>query len=283
MTTPYLAEQPNRYVGLGYWQSNRVASGTQDTLLTAFAFGFGTSAADMPRTGSAQFQTDVVGFLAEVGRELRVIQGLGTFNVDFAAATFRAQTYPSENTAVSDQSTSGGMRFLAGGKIDSSGAFNGLLVYQGMGQPLNGTINGKFYGPGAAELGASFIASNATSHLTGALTGQRWRTDINGAVNNATLTDIFTSESLLPAVGGELRWTAVSGQPGFSGITASAGGGRQVTVGPGGALKLEVGDSLTDLQTAQIVPGQANFTTWPLALSGQYGGRRRSLVAADQP
>lgn len=268
VTDPYLAATPNLYVGLGYWQANRTAGGIQNTRLTAFTYGFDTPANDVPRSGQAHYQPDVVGFLAVPGRELLVVQGLGSFNVDFAVGSYRMISYLSEAAVVTDTGTVGALLLQSGGRLAAGGKFDGLLTYRsGVTDLMTGSMTGGFYGPGAAELGASFQATNsAGAHLTGALTGQRSnRTGGSDPIRNLTLTDIIAEERLFGAQT-SLLWTAWNGRPGFVNLVEGQTVGS-VDVAPGGVRNVSVTDGYNPV-SGDLVAGPANFTTYQTSIRG---------------
>ena len=172
VTTPYSGSVPNRYVGLAYRQTTAVSAGRQDTVFTTFTYGFDTPAAAVPRSGSARWTTDIFGLLTEPGLELRAVQGSGDFNVDFRAGRFTSLAYVDE-IAVVTGGTTGGVPLSANGRLTSGNGFTGDLSYRGV-SSADGTLTGKFYGPAADEIGATFAATGPNGTvLTGALTGQR--------------------------------------------------------------------------------------------------------------
>jgi hypothetical protein len=159
------------YVNGGYWQRNlETADGGFDIDFYPFTYGLPTAASAMPRSGTAGYAIDLFGFYTNVGSSSgsRVIAGDGSINVDFALAQLqltgsavsadyingtlddRRQPFTGVATIASDASFAGTFRFLATNKFA-----------------------GRFYGPGAEELGAVFWSDDPSSHFEGTIIGQR--------------------------------------------------------------------------------------------------------------
>lgn len=269
VTNPYFgAEFSNRYVGMGYWQKNELAASTQDTRFSTFTYGLGTTAANMPRTGAAHWLTDIFGLLTVPGNEVRTIQGLGDFEVDFAAGAFKTRGYMDEYLVVTNGGATGALTFQAGGQLDSGNGFSGLFSYSGhFPGVLHGTLTGSFFGPIADEIGATFNATGLGMALTGALTGQRFPVgSTSDGIRNISLTNPLASQRLTSGVGADVSATTQQGLPGF----------RQVTSGwSGGSVEFTLsGPSTVGFQYAytpqlqDVVPGRANFTTYQSTVAG---------------
>ena len=181
---PYSGSRTNSYVGLGYWETIQVNNGKQNSQLDMFAYGFETSAAAVPKSGAASYDIDALALVAVPGQEPKALQGGGTLDVDFLSGSFLAQAYVDEyGLGASNTYGHGGNIVLhAGGHLASGNSFSGNVSYTGFlaANPgvsfsnVSGTIQGRFFGPNAEELGASFVAGNSDgAHVAGALTGQR--------------------------------------------------------------------------------------------------------------
>ena len=175
VVTPYTSGTPNRYVAKGYWQRNALAGTTQSTTYDAFVYGFATPAAAVPRTGTAGYAIDVFGLVNTPGKDPRAFTGAGTFQVDLLQGLFQTKTYVTEASLTNGTVISGGQVFLqAAGHVSSGNGLSGNVSYNNLDGVLGGTIAGRFYGPGAEEVGASFSADNGGgASVTGSLTGQR--------------------------------------------------------------------------------------------------------------
>lgn len=164
-----------RYVQLGYWQSNTVTGNRQETLFSTFSYGFPSLGSAVPRTGKASFDTDVFGLATVPGKEPTVVLGRGRFDVDFLSAVFSTETFVTETGLISGNAmTGGGLTVRGSGSLAGDGSFAGASRVSGSEFSISGTMAGRFFGPAAEELGASFSGvSPGGGTITGALTGAR--------------------------------------------------------------------------------------------------------------
>jgi hypothetical protein len=223
LVRPYTASIANKYVGMGYWQRNTISGSTQNTTFDAFVYGFDTPTAAIPHTGAAGFRIDAFGLITVPGKEPKAISGTGTMQVDFLSGLFQSKSYVGEYSLTSDAYSSGGSIFLqTSGHLTSGNGLFGNMSYSSLDGTVSGSIAGRFYGPAAEELGASFSASNATgSSLTGTLTGARDASApvtqaLTNIVTDTPMTDHYahfyagTDTSLTPAFRGSLGTNAFS-------------------------------------------------------------------------
>lgn len=175
VTTPFSGTTSNRYVGLGFLQRNSVTGRVQDIAFDTFAYGIDTPASAVPRSGRASWTTDVFGLYTVPDQTPRTIQGSGDFTVDFASGHFVTSTALEQYDFITGGSLTGGGIYLESrGRLGSGNSFSGAVSYQGSLGTVAGQLDGRFYGPGAEEIGAAFRADNAAgATLVGALTGQR--------------------------------------------------------------------------------------------------------------
>lgn len=206
---PYALNAAMKYVAMGFWQSSNVAGTSQSTEFSTFTYGLPTASAMMPRTGAAAYGIDVFGLVTMPGEEPRSFQGSGKFSVDFAQGVFTTQAYTEERSLTSEGGSSGGgIELRAGGSLSSSqGLFYGNAVYGSSYGQSSGSIEGRFYGPGAEELGATFNTSNDRGMAAaGSIIGLH---DDSQKPDNQTLTAMM-SEQLFYSRGGSvvgsLRW-----------------------------------------------------------------------------
>lgn len=271
VTNPYSsAEFSNKYVGMGYWQSNSFSGGSQQTSFSTFTYGFDTPNSSVPRTGAAHWLTDVFGLLTIPGSEVRIVQGLGDFAVDFADGTFVSSAFLNEWDVVTIGGSGGALHFKAGGQLDSANGFNGLFSYEGSDATLHGTLSGSFYGPNANEIGATFSAGGGNgASLTGALTGQRFPVgSTSDGIRNISLTNLLVDDRLF----GEsvaLQWTTTEGENGFSSLVHGRSVGTVDVTGAGSIQSIGLDSVKYQPQAAEIDPeGPANFTTYRSILAG---------------
>lgn len=215
----------NRYVAQANWQLNaRDASNNQFTRYYAFVFGDRTQPTQMPVSGAAHWLVDVFGALAKPGAELLTVSGSGDFQVDFAAGAFQINSNLDESNFLTIGGTVGSLPIVSGGALRADGTFSGPLTYSGS-VDLNGTLQGAFFGPGAAEVGATFVATGPEGTLNGSFTGQRSTYASSSAgIPNITLTDMLRPQRLL-GHGAALYRETRSNTPATADVSALPRGG----------------------------------------------------------
>lgn len=195
VVTPYSSQTANQYVGMGYWQDNTVTGSVQHSTFDSFVYGFATPTSAVPHSGSANYVTDVFGLVATPGKEPKAFSGPGTFQIDFLSGVFQTTAYVAEYGLLSDSYGFGGsILFQGAGTLTSGNGFSGNVSYTGFDGTVAGTMTGRFFGPDAQELGASFSADNAAGAIvTGSLTGRR---DGTVPIATQTLTNVVANVSL---------------------------------------------------------------------------------------
>ena len=276
VTTPYNGSTSNQYVGLGYLQRNSTSGDRQATSFTTFAYGLDTPAGGVPRLGTGSFNTDVFGLESLPGSEPAVFQGRGRFDVDFLNGLFSTQTSVTRTGLISGQSIVGGAIDLTGGGTLSAltSGFSGDVVYRSGSTQLGGQLTGRFYGPNAQEIGASFAgaASDGTA-FNGSLTGQR---DTTLSATNISFAQLVTPQLFYadattltvrtPRNGGS---PTVSDYPGLLGNAVSRSQFNDKTSG-----NVSFGPPTSNLAggdytVTSIVAGDPNFTTYTRTIAGQ--------------
>lgn len=268
VTTPYSGSTSNRYVGLGYWQRNTVSAAQQDTTFDSFVYGLETPAASVPRAGTASYATDTLGFVTTPGKVPRAFTGAGTFDVDFGLGVFAAHASVLEYDLTSPATRSGGgIEYTAGGKLTSSNDFSGNFTYGGTDTRASGTVQGRFFGPGAEELGATFSADNAAgAAVTGSFTGQR---SAGGARSNLSLVNLTSDQLFYVRESNYALQNGYGGVPfastyqGIAQMTLRADGGVSFT----GAVSTVPYGSFTVADRVQ--DGRANFITYQGLVDGK--------------
>ncbi|WP_333571574.1 transferrin-binding protein-like solute binding protein [Sphingomonas sp.] len=135
-----------------------------------FAYGIRTAPSDMPKTGSASYTTIVDGQFAGASG-VYAMGGDSSFTADFAAATVQATLQLRGQNVVTNGLRDFGIHALTGtirsettgAVFSAAGGSNGATVY----------MQGAFFGPGAAEVGANFGIVNADGRGVGALVGRK--------------------------------------------------------------------------------------------------------------
>jgi hypothetical protein len=148
------------YVNGALWKRRRQIDRNREAFSAdAATFGIPTSGGAVPRTGTAGYAVQINGALVDPGFPTNAdFSGIGTLVADFGAGTLSAQGGIDyiEDKASDPLQRSGA--FTANATISSSGnSFSGTIALDGVGN-YTGTLTGRFYGPGAEELGAAFFA-----------------------------------------------------------------------------------------------------------------------------
>ena len=192
--TSYASNLKTRSVGLGYWQSITGGGGRQNTAFDIFVYGFPTASAAVPRTGSAQYTTDVFGLTTQVGSDPLTFAGSGKTMFDFDRGKFTIDTNLEEYYFVTGAERYGALYFRASGNLTSGdGNFSGSFIYDGSLDSVAGSLNGRFYGPNAEEAGGTFNGDNgAGGTVVGAFTaGNRTAVSDNMTLSNLQRDQLF--------------------------------------------------------------------------------------------
>ena len=163
-----------QYVAVGMWQRNTVHANTTDTLFETFVYGFETPVTAVPRTGVASYWLDVFGLTTAPGMEPKYIGGHAVLGVDFAAGVFSLSATPyGLNFPTNRVNGDDPFDLQSVGKLSSTdGTLSGPVSFNGATGQMYGTLSGRFYGPDAKEVGATFSATNENgSTVTGGFSG----------------------------------------------------------------------------------------------------------------
>jgi hypothetical protein len=156
-----------RYVGSAFWQQTVTGPSSVSGAIDAIVYGAATPVAAMPISGTASYPIDLIG--VETGFNfVSPLAGTGFAVVDFAqnivsiTGTFPQVVQPSRSTV-----------FTSVARIASgTNAFSGSFGFEDFGT-FQGTLVGQFFGPAAAEIGASFAANYANGRTaTGTIMGR---------------------------------------------------------------------------------------------------------------
>lgn len=285
VSVPYGGTPAGQYVRMGYLQRNVLAGSTQNTQFATFTYGLDTAAGAVPRTGSAGYQIDIFGLASTPGNEPRVFEGPGTFSTDFASGVFTEQSssLTEYNLLTGGGSYGGGIFLNASGHLSSSdGTFSGYAVFDGQSGQIPGTLTGRFYGPAAQELGASFSGtSSGGASMTGSFTGTK---DPNATLPNFTLTNL-TQDQVLYA---PTAWLEIWQHPGDSSlyqVRTNYGSGqfnRQ-----GGAFVFAPPDTSLPhgpfKSSDVIASNDPNFTAYKATLSDSSGNPQDATLQLYKP
>jgi len=176
--TPLVNGVALNYTALASWSHFNVNESSYYNAI----LGVPTIASDMPRSGTANYQTNVIGsaFLNSSSYDLSAAS-TATFSADFAAGTvattlrlagtpFTPTPMSAARPPVDFSSYSGTGTIAAGGP-----AFSGTLAHTPDNPiPLTGEFAGAFFGPQAKEMGYSFyLFSGGGLSIQGAVVGTK--------------------------------------------------------------------------------------------------------------
>lgn len=161
------------YTALGAWQTTPASGFTGTESYGVTIYGKVTPDNEIPETGTASYTSTIVGWLLRAN-QLEEMRGSVFLDVNFGAHTVDAAvdadivTTSADGTFVfTDIATLSGEGFL-----ETSNRFDGTL--QGDTDPtLQGTFEGGFFGPFAAEVGGTLTFSNSSLAGSGGYVGTR--------------------------------------------------------------------------------------------------------------
>jgi hypothetical protein len=162
------------YAGLGDWQiQSTSAAGAQAVNIYDFAYGIGTQAGDLPRTGTATYNLQLTG-----GYQGYEVFGTGTLTADFAAGTVTVSLSYGVNFNIEYPDLGAGP---TGAPMTGTGTIN--FTTNSFSSSMTGTgytemVSGRFYGPQGAETGAIFtvvptVTAGAGPTLVGEALGKK--------------------------------------------------------------------------------------------------------------
>jgi len=176
-----------RYVGSAFWQHSQIGSNGGSGTIDAFAFGVATPVTAVPIMGAAYYDVDLLGSETTGGGPFNLL-GQGTAAVDFGKGalfvkgTLRPAYFPEGPFSATAKLTSG------------QNSFSGTIAFND-GPNFNGTLTGKFFGPTANEIGASWSASASDGRIAlGTITGRK-----SVPQGNASFTDGLKGPQLFNA------------------------------------------------------------------------------------
>jgi len=249
------------YVGAGFWRTVDTAGGVEQNRFGSFTYGVRSAATDVPASGTASFG---IGLLAMGATKDAVVDiyGTGTFQVDFGTHSFTLQG--ATTTRLLNQLGSTGPAYLVPGTFSGDGlvavsanAFTGGIKLDGSGT-YTSALQGFFYGPGLAEVGATFSGTYGNLGLSGSLIGRRGDT----APELETLTRLFGPAQVQEST----RQLLYNANPGGTTFRDAALDARTSS-----SLTLDPGSSSIDLRIYKFGPADrvaaesdARFTTYRL-------------------
>lgn len=160
-----------QYVGSGFWQRAAQNGALVDFTFDAFTYGVETPDAAVPRTGTAGYAVDLIGARAWGGA--MAMTGTGALNVDFATGNIVSNGRLTSYTSDTNQPYSTVDYSASAALAASANRFNGSFRFTDF-QNFNGGWNGRFYGPEAQEVGASWYVTSPDGQVaTGTMMGRK--------------------------------------------------------------------------------------------------------------
>ncbi|MCW2395455.1 MULTISPECIES: transferrin-binding protein-like solute binding protein [unclassified Sphingobium] len=177
-----------RYVGSGFWQSTTTGAVVVSGSLDAFAYGAATPNGAVPRTGRSEYAVDLIG-ARTIGSTATGITGQGLTQVDFATGAI-----VTHGTAVTPFSANA--PFSSEARLSSSSnSFSGTFRIDDFGV-FQGTLDGRFFGPNAQEIGAAVSAKTGLDIMIGAIAGRGSTvTTANTTTKPLSVNDFFAADS----------------------------------------------------------------------------------------
>jgi hypothetical protein len=134
----------------------------------------------MPRTGFASYAIDLIGIESGYQPQIAALAGSGTMDVDFAGGQilFSGSGLRKPATDVPPYAYNPNFGFSGKASLTAgTAAFNGQMTVDAAGS----TLSGRFFGPTAEEVGASFTIGTGTSvnKTVGTITGRKRSGDVN--------------------------------------------------------------------------------------------------------
>lgn len=163
------------YVNTGYWLRSQLGSDGLGTFaLQAFSYGIDTLPTQMPTSGTAQYNTGMIGSIilnnaaydARGGFNIAVDFAAGDLSFNGSLETYGQGASPLSVTALagSGQITSGTSHFA--GTLQTGATLSGFAL-----PSLSGNVSGGFYGPNAEEIGGAFRLSGADGLIVAGFSG----------------------------------------------------------------------------------------------------------------
>ncbi len=157
------------YASYGGWQSTTVNGTSLDAGTVFFVFGVKTQQSDLPVTGTAAYQTMLDGVFAGTGG-VYVLNGSSRHLGQFQRGHRQLLDEP-HGIHILDGSTK------SFGSLSGTGTINAGTASFDASAPASGgysaSLLGKFYGPAAAEVGATFLLTGADGQGNGVIIGKK--------------------------------------------------------------------------------------------------------------
>jgi hypothetical protein len=145
------------YQTYGAWLTGNEDSGR----VGAFSVGNETAAADIPSSSTATFKGTAAGIYADAAGEDDIMSADAALDVNFATKTAQFST---SNTVLAKGGAAGDLDMSGDLAIGASGLTGNIKTAD---NSMSGTADGRFYGPGAAEVGGTFELRGQNGAMAG--------------------------------------------------------------------------------------------------------------------
>jgi hypothetical protein len=158
------------YTTYGAWQTINTST-SLDVSTVFFVFGVKTATSDMPKTGTATYKSVIDGlFAGPTG--IYALGGTSSLAADFGAGTVDFQMTPLGQNILTSAAKSFGT-LTGSGTIAAGGSSFVATSDAQIGGSYAASLAGQFYGPQAAEFGATFQLTGPDGQGNGAMVGKK--------------------------------------------------------------------------------------------------------------
>ena len=193
------------YVGSGFFQRTVEEANRVTATIDAFTYGVVTPNSAIVRTGSGFYLVDVLSIIADPGQPYAA-GGTGRIDVDFASGRLNISAQGDGFGIIDDRLTRNWQLTGSAQLAADANRFSGTMTMIAVGN-FTGSWNGRFYGPGAEEIGASFALSGPMPGMSaiGTITGR------NGASGGGETLTTLTSARAFATTPTNLSYQKLTG------------------------------------------------------------------------
>src|SRR5690606_21969848 len=174
-----------KYITAGLWQrQTRIDDDANAFTFDSFVYGYPTTTAGVPRTGSATYDIDLFAVASPLGNFPRSVVGDGPFSLDFAQGLFAMSGEATEYNNDADYWTCCS-QWNGAGYLASNGGLTGRFTYAGRDRfNYRADIVGSLFGPQGSEVGGTLLGGDGDeATFTGIFGGTRDRDGIDPILN----------------------------------------------------------------------------------------------------
>lgn len=132
-----------------------------------FVAGIETRPQDLPASGTAAYSGTLLANLYQSGTGIGPVVGRAAGTANFASGVFNLSTTGSTLNGVADSTLDVTASLSRPTAIPPSNAWSGTIATTDPARGLNGTINGRCFGPACAEFGGTFFMNGPSQQMLG--------------------------------------------------------------------------------------------------------------------